>query len=92
MLYQTLDELHGRNRFFYINVVFVAVVMESDRIIFCIVTVNPFCGNDRSSKVTTDIFCYFFGICEGGFGVYVETLVMGAVRLGLDFFKGRSDT
>ena len=66
--------------------------MESDRIVFCIVTVDPFCGNDRPSQVTPDIFCYFFGIGEGGFGVHVETLVMDAVHLGLDFFEGRSDT
>ena len=55
---QSLNEFHGRNRFFYVLFVFMSVVMESNH--FAIVFINSGSGNNRTSEITTDIFDYIF--------------------------------
>ena len=51
---ETLDEFHSRNRFFYVLFILMPVVMESDH--FTIVFINSGCGNDRTTKITPNVF------------------------------------
>ncbi len=60
MANQSLDELHGRNFFDNEFFIFMPVVMEGD--IVAVIMVDTFCGDNRSAKITTDIFNNIRGI------------------------------
>lgn len=82
-------EIHNRNGLFHILVIFVPVVMESDRV--AVIFVNPGCGDDGTPEIAADIFDGCFWVAFVGLRIYVETFLMLLVTAGLDFFKGRSD-
>ena len=50
---EAFDEINGRDGFFYIFFVFMAIVMKSNE--FTIVLINSGSGNNRATKITTDI-------------------------------------
>ena len=50
------------------------VVMESDH--FTIVFINSGCGNDRTTKITPNVFYNNSGIAEVGFGINIKTLLV----------------
>ena len=56
MLHEKLDEIYGRDCLFNIDVILMAVVMESNGIGRCIIAVDPFCGDDRAAEIPADIF------------------------------------
>ena len=68
MLDEAANELHGRDGFFYILFIFMAVVMESNKV--SIIFIGPGGGNDRTSKISADIFYGSFGSAFAGFDVY----------------------
>lgn len=82
------EELHefksgdGHNHKF---IVFVAIVMESD--IFTIIFINTFCSDNRSAKVTADIFCDFFWTAQNGFGIDIKAFFTVSVDVRFDGFK-----
>lgn len=86
---ETFYEIHNRQSFFHILFIFVTVIVESNGI--AIIPVNPGCGDDRPSKITTDVFSHCFGIAEIGFGIDIEAVFMLAVTVGFYFFKRRSN-
>lgn len=86
---EALYKLHNRNGFFHVFVIFMAVVMESDKI--TIVAVNSGGGNDGASKIASDILHDGFRVTFIGFGIDVEAVFMFAVTAGFNFFKGRAD-
>ena len=63
--------------------------MESNGI--AIIAVNPGCGDDRPSKITTDVFRHYFGIAEIWFCIDIEAMFVLAVALCFDFFERWSD-
>ena len=83
-----LYEFHNRDSFFYILVIFVSVVMESDKV--AVVFVNPGCGDDGTPEIAANIFDGCFWVAFVGLGIYVKTFLMLLVTAGFDFFKGRS--
>ena len=53
---QAFDKVNSRNRFDDIFIIFVAVVMKSNRI--SIIRVDSGCGDHRPSEITADILYY----------------------------------
>lgn len=51
---QALDEIHGRDGFLDIFIIFMVVVVESDHI--DIIVIDSGGSNDWSAKITTDVF------------------------------------
>lgn len=88
MLDQTFDEVYYRNGFLNILVIFMPVVMKSDGLGIFVIMVDPGGGNDWSSEITPDIFCYNFGVTFVWFGIDVKTFFMIRVALGFYFFEG----
>ena len=86
---ESLDGLHNRDVFFHILVIFVPVVVESDKT--AIVLVNPGCGGDRASGIASNVFYNRFGITFVWLGIYIEAIFMLPAASGFDFFKGRTD-
>lgn len=62
MLHEELDEIYGGDGLFDIYVILMAVVVKSNGISRFIISVDPFCGNDRTAEISTDILCNGFGI------------------------------
>ena len=85
---ETFYEIHDRQSFLHILVIFMAVIMESNGI--SIIPINPGCGYDGSAKITTNIFRNDFRVAEIGLGIDIETMFVLAVAFGFYFFKGRS--
>lgn len=86
---QTFDEIHSRDGFFDIFFIFVPIVVESNHI--AIIVIDSGCGNDRSAKITPDIFDDCFGITQIGFCINIKSLFVIVVTFGFYFFKGRPD-
>lgn len=74
VLDEAFNEFHNRDCFFHIYIVFMAVVMESNKV--SIIFIDPEGGNDRTSQISADIFYGGFGIAFAGFGVYIETILV----------------
>ena len=79
MLDQPVDEIHGRQGFFHIFVIFMAVVMEGNRIFFRIVFINTGSGNDGSSEITANVFGNLSGVAAVWFCINVESVFMAVV-------------
>lgn len=71
---ETLDEFHGRNRFFYVLFILMPVVMESDH--FSIIFINSGCSYNRATEIAPDIFDYSFRVTFIGFGINIEALLV----------------
>ena len=82
-------EIHNRNGFFHIPVIFMPVVMESDKV--AVVFVNPGCGDDGTPEIAANIFDGCFWVAFVGLCIYVKTFLMLLITAGFNFFKGRSD-
>ena len=81
---ETFYEIHDRQSFLHILVIFMAVIVESNGI--SIIPVNPGCGYDGSAKITANIFRNDFWIAEIGLGIDIETMFVPAVAFGFYFF------
>lgn len=90
MLDEKGNEIHYRNRFFNVRIVFVFIVMESH--ILPIVGINAGGGNDGAPKVAADIFDNSISITEIGFDIDVEAVFIFFENGSLGLFEGRSDT
>lgn len=62
MLYQPVDEVHGRQGSFHIFVILMTVVMKGNCVIFGIVFINTGSGNNRSSEIAANVFDNLSGI------------------------------
>lgn len=87
---ETFYELHNRKRFFDIGVIFVAVVMESDKV--AIIFVNPGGGNNRASQIAPNVFYGGFGVAFSWLGIDIETVFVIPVTTGLYFFERGTDS
>ncbi len=89
MLDETLYELHNRKGLFHIDVIFVAVVMEGDKV--TIVVVNPGRGDDGPAQIASNVFYGGFGVAFIRLGIDIETVFVFPVTAGLHLFEGRAD-
>lgn len=86
---KTFYEFHNGYCFFHKCVIFMAVVMEGDKV--AIIFINPGGGDHRASEITSDVFYNSFRITFAGFGIHVETFPVFPVAAGLNLFKGWPD-
>lgn len=86
---QSIDEIHNRKRLFDICVVFVAVIVERNRL--SIIVVNSGGGDYGSAKIAANIFGDNFRVTEIGFGIDIEALFMLAVAVRFHLFERRSN-
>ena len=89
MLDEAANELHGRDGFFYILFIFMAVVMEGDRV--AIIFVNPGSSDDGAPKVASNVFHDGVGITFVGLGIHIEAFFVFLVTKGFYIFKSRAD-
>ena len=80
------NKLDSRESFNNKNIVLVSVVMESNA--FTIIGIDARSSNNRSAKITTDIFENISVVSEVGFSINIETMFKVFVEQGFDFFKG----
>ena len=86
---QTLYGLHNRKGFFHIGVIFVAVVMEGNKV--AIRVVNPGRGNNGPPQIAPDIFYGSVGVTFIRFCIDIETVFVFMVTAGFYLFKRRVD-
>lgn len=82
------DKFGGRDGLGNKLIIFMAIVMESN--ILTVVIVNSRHGNNRTTKITGDVFDDFFGVRKSRFGIDIETVRTVFVAKSLHFFEGRT--
>lgn len=82
---KTFYESHNGDCFFNIRVIFMAVVMEGDKV--AIIFINPGGGNHRASEITPDVFYNSFRFAFVWLCVDIESIFVIPVAAGLGFFK-----
>ena len=85
MLDEPLDEIHDRNGFLDILFIFMSVVVKSDKV--TIILVNSWSSDNRSSKVTPNIFYNCFRVAFIRFGINVEAFFMFLIAKSFYFLK-----
>lgn len=89
MMDQTLNELHDRDGFFYIDIILMAIVVEGDQV--TIIGINAGSGNDRSTKITPNVFGNDSGVAFIGFGIDIETIFVIFIAGSFHLFERRTD-
>lgn len=89
MLDEKGNEIQYGNCFFHIGIILMFIVVESH--IIAIVRINAGGGNDRTSKVTADVFYDRVSAAESWFGVDIEAIFIFFVNGSLGLFKRRTD-
>lgn len=84
------DKIKGRNGFHDEFFIFMAVVMEGDRI--TIVRINPGSGDGGPAQITANIFDYVGRITTIGHGTDIETVFMVGINGGLHLFERMANT
>lgn len=85
---KTCTKIQNRNGFVNKNIIFMAIVMEGDKV--PIIMVNTFCGNNRSSEISADILSDNGWITTLIFGINIETMFVKFVHGRFHFFKRRT--
>lgn len=86
VLYKSFHEIQHGNGLVNKLVVFVPVVVESNRI--TIIFINAGSGDNRASKISADVFGDNRRIAEVWFGIDVKPVFLITVNRGFDFFEG----
>lgn len=89
MPYEPLDEVHNRDGFLDIFVIFVSVIVEGNKV--AIIAVDPGGGDYGPSKVTSNVFENGFRMAFVRFGIDIETVFVLLVTAGFGFFEGGTD-
>lgn len=85
MAYKSFHEIQYWNGLINKFVVFVSVVVESNRI--TIVAVNAGSSNNRTSKISADVFSDDGRVAEIRFCIDIEPILLVTVNGGFDFFE-----
>lgn len=86
---EPLNKLNDRESLLYISIIFMAVVMESDRV--SIIMVNAGGRNHRPAKISSDIFKDGIRVTFVGFGIDIKTVFVLCVTESFGFLKGRTN-
>lgn len=89
MLNETLYEFHNGNGLFHVLIIFVSVIVKSDKV--TIVFVDSWGGNYGAAKIASDVFYNCFGIAFVWLGIHVETFFVFPVAESFHLFKGWAD-
>ena len=82
---QSFDEFNSRNRFFYVFIIFMTIVMKSNRL--SVIAINPRGGDNRTAKIAADIFDDSCRVTKVRLSIDIKPLFMLFVALRFDFFK-----
>lgn len=82
---QAFYEIHGRECFFDIFFVFVAMVVEGDK--FSIVLINAGCGYHGSTEIAADVLYHSFRIAFVGFCIDIKSMLVFRVTSSFDLLK-----
>ena len=82
---QTFDEVHNRDRFLYIFIIFVSIVMKSDH--RTIIFVDSWKWRSQDAQIASDIFDGSLRITRGRLGINVKSLLMRRITEGFDLFE-----
>ena len=86
---QPSDEFHNGDCFFHVFTIFMAAVMEGNKV--TVVAVDPGSGDDRASEIASDIFDHCFWVAFVRPGIDIKTIFVLPVAAGLYFFERWSD-
>ena len=86
---EAFDEIHGRDSLLHISPIFMAVIMEGDKV--TVIAVNTGSGDDRAAKIAADIFNDRFRAADIRLCINIEAMLVIRVTAGLDFFKRRAN-
>lgn len=86
---ETFNKLHSRNGFSDEHVILMAIIVESDSIIFFIIGINTGSSNDRTPEISADILKDLVRITLAGFEVNIEPIFRTTVYLRFDLFEFR---
>ena len=81
-------ELHNRKSLFNISVIFVAVVMEGNKV--SIIFVNPGCDSNGTPQTAPNVFYGGFGVTFIWLCIDIETVFVFPVTAGLYLLKRRT--
>ena len=87
---ETFDKIHNRNGFLNVLFIFVAIVMESNKITS--IRINSGSSDDRVSKISADIFGCGFWITTVRLCINIEAMFMFEITSGRDIFKRWANT
>ena len=87
---EALYELHNRKSFFNICVIFVAVVMEGNKV--AVIFVDPGGGSNRPPQIASNVFYGSFWVAFIWPGIDIETVFMFLVTTGFHLFERRTDS
>lgn len=82
-------ELHNRKGFFHIGVIFVAVVVEGDKV--AIIDVDPGRGDNRPPQIASNVFYGGSGVTFIRLGIDIETVFVFPVTARLSLFERSAD-
>ena len=86
---KAFDKIHDRNGFLNVLVIFVTIVMERDKI--ARIRIDSGSGNDRATKIATDIFGNSLRVTTVRFGINIEAVFVFKITSGRNFFKRRTN-
>lgn len=86
---EPFDKVYDRNSFLNVLVIFMTVVMESDKI--ACIRIDSGSGNNRTIKVSTDIFGNSLRVTTVWLGINIEAVFMFKITSGKNFFKRRTN-
>lgn len=86
---KAFNKIHNRNGFLNVLAIFVTIVMERDKIPH--IRIDSGSGNDRATKIPTDIFGNSLRITTVRFSINIEAVFMFKITSGRNFFKRRTD-
>ena len=86
---QTLYKFHDQAGFFYILIIFMAIVMEGNEV--TIIVVNAGSRDHRTDRIAFDILDSSFRVTVIGFGIDIEAVFVFPVTACLHLFKRRGD-
>ena len=86
---EPLNKFHDRNRLQHIFVIFMPVVVKSDKI--PVIVIDPGSGDDGPSQVTANVFHNRFRVAFVWLCVDIETIFVLPVAAGLGLFKRGAD-
>ena len=88
MLNEAFNKIHYRNRFFYVCIILMTIIVKSDKV--TIIFIDSGSGNNRTTEITTDVFYDNIWVTFVRFCINIETLLMITITGSLNFFKRRS--
>lgn len=89
MLDEQLNKINGGKSLFNERIVFMPVIVEGN--IIAVIGINSGKCNDRTPKVTADIFDNGFRVTETGFCINIKAIFVLMVYLGLGLFERRAN-